>query len=145
MRVSRAFVLIAAMVAFSVNLAAAAAVTVTSTITDTATLTASPAPLVTDDLPAAHYIATFPQGGSQGIVGTCDAETPTNTSVCTLFTFNVNGDPQSGGPFCKCLHRIFIVLSHANLTQCTTSMRIPSQPTVAAMPLVNTWIPKVVV
>lgn len=146
MRVSRAFVLIVAMVAFLVNLAVATTVTMTTmTMMTTSTLTVAPAPLVTDDPLAAHYIATFPQGGSQGIVGTCDAETPTNTSVGTLFTFNINGDPQSGGPFCEYLHPIFIVSSHANLSQCTTYTRILSQPTVAAMPRVNTLIPKVVV
>jgi len=103
MRVSRASLAVAVMVVFAVMSAVTATTTVMTTIsvTTTSTLTAAPAPLVTDDPPAAHYVAVFPQGGSQAVVGQCDAETPTNTTVGTFFTFNVNGDPESGGPFCK--------------------------------------------
>jgi len=65
----------------------------------TSTMTVPSAPMVTDDPPAAHYIATFPNGGDQNIVGLCAAETPTNTTLGTLFTFNINGAPLSGGSF----------------------------------------------
>src|SRR5215469_11812194 len=67
----------------------------------TSTVTVPSAPMVTDDPPAAHYIATFTHGSGQSIVGLCAAETPTNTTTGTLFTLNINGAPHSGGPFCK--------------------------------------------
>lgn len=100
----RASLLIAAVIAFVAVKASPAPDTTVVTMTvvsTTSTVTASPAPLVTDDPPAAHYIAVFPQGGSQSVVGQCSAETPTNTTVGTFFTFNIDGAPQYGGPFRK--------------------------------------------
>ncbi len=66
----------------------------------TSTITIPPAPIMTDNPPTAHYIATFPQGGNHNVVGLCAAETPTNTTTGTLFTFNINGAPLSSGYFC---------------------------------------------
>ena len=83
------------------TLALAALVALKFAHSTTSTMTVPSAPIVTDDPPAAHYIATFPQGGSQNIEGLCAAETPTNTTTGTLFTFNINGAPQSSGYFCK--------------------------------------------
>ena len=70
------------------------------------TVTIPSAPIVTDDPPAAHYIATFPHGGNQNVVGLCAAETPTNTTTGTLFTFNINGAPLASGYFCKSFIRM---------------------------------------
>lgn len=107
MKIKRCSILIGAMLAAAAKADATTLVTTISTYTTavmvstTSTVTAPPAPLVTDDPPAAHYTAAFPQGGSQNVVGLCAAEAPTNTTVGTLFTFNIDGAPEDGGPFCK--------------------------------------------
>ena len=84
----------------AITLILVALVSLAFTESTTSTLTTPSARIVTDNPLAAHYIATFPQGGSQNVVGLCAAETPTNTTTGTLFTFNVNGAFQSGGYFC---------------------------------------------
>lgn len=83
------------------TLALAAIASLASAQSTISTVTSPSARIVTDDPPAAHYIAIFPQAGSQNIEGLCAAETPTNTTTGTLFTFNINGALQSGGNFCK--------------------------------------------
>lgn len=85
----------------TITLALVALVPLAFAESTTSTVTIPSARIVTDDPPAAHYIATFPQGGSQSVVGLCAAETPTNTTTGTLFTFNINGALLSSGYFCK--------------------------------------------
>jgi hypothetical protein len=61
---------------------------------------ASDAPVVTDSLIGAQYIAEMPSGGNQGVIAQFSAASLTNGKGVS-FAININGAELTGGPFRK--------------------------------------------